>query len=136
MNILHVYPFPAVGNPDNYWRVVAALINVHDGDTYEFLLDNGFQAYARVSIRVRDLYQAELSEDEGPIAQQEAFNILVRGSLITVRGYRTAGGQDKKSFNRWIGDVYIDGQDIREMLARKLPRNIIMKMSPDVRRMA
>lgn len=106
---------------DPVYRYRASVYRVKDGDTYEMTIDLGFKASIRVPVRIRDFDAPELPTPEGLSATDAANKILsTPGAVIIVETYK-----DHRSFERWIADVYVNGQNIGELLlAQGLARRV------------
>lgn len=91
----------------------ATFIEAHDGDTATFALDHGAypssRAVTEAVIRVKDLYCPELSQAGGAEAGEFTRGILARAARITVQTY-------KGSFARTVGDVWVDGRLLADVV--------------------
>jgi endonuclease YncB( thermonuclease family) len=99
---------------DNYVRK-ATPIRVIDGDTFEMRIDLGYGVEGRFRIRLRGFDAAELSSDEGPHARKWAEELLTQAMAITVHS-----AKDTRSFERWVADIYLDGQHMATRLQTRL----------------
>ncbi len=78
-------------------------IRVVDGDTFRY----GFQR-----IRIRGIDTPELSEPGGLDAAKRLEALLTQGSVRMIpRG--------KDVYDRLVADVFVDGQNVAELLARE-----------------
>jgi endonuclease YncB( thermonuclease family) len=102
-------------------RKVKQILNVHDGDTYNFLVTLGADTYREVAIRVAGIDTAELSQPDGEKARAAAVSILMNAREIHVRFYTTRTGKALQTFARYVADVDVDGEDIRKHLDNKIP---------------
>lgn len=85
-----------------------AVAEVHDGDTVRVALDLGFSIFHVVSLRIKDLYCPELTGPErerGEAARDYARSLLPVNTSVTVRTFKTSGGQDVKTFDRYVAEV-------------------------------
>lgn len=97
------------------YRYACSKARVKDGDTYEMTLDLGFHASIRVPVRIRGFDTPELPTPEGIRATGAAANILeTPNAVIVVETYK-----DQRSFERWIADVYVNGENIGELLVNQ-----------------
>lgn len=90
------------------YRYTADLVRVID-----FNLDLGFYITKRVRIRVRDYDAPEVRGDEklaGLAAKAKAEAILSNNFMIVVDTNKD------RSFDRWVGDIYVDGVDFKELM--------------------
>ena len=93
-----------------------------DGDTYEFLVDLGFDVRARIVVRLQGLDTPERNEPGWAEARATADAILSSAKTLHV----TAIGWHR-SFIRWIADVDVDGRSMAElMVAHGKPRKFSM----------
>lgn len=91
----------------------AKFSRVVDGDTYEFLLDLGFDIWHRVHVRVVGASVVEMEGEtleEGARVANYVYDILKDAETLVVYT------QQKRSFNRWLGYVFADGIDIGKHL--------------------
>ncbi len=87
----------------------AELVRVIDGDTIVFDLDLGLHVTKKVHIRVAKFDAPEIRGAERTVGleiKKKVEKILENCSEIIV--YTGKG----KSFDRWIGDVIVDGKDL------------------------
>lgn len=89
----------------------AELLRVIDGDTYVMRIDLGFHCTTTVHLRLRGF---DAPERGTPSAEgyAERARKAMEGRLLVVQTYR-----DRRSFARWVGDVYADGVSVAETLA-------------------
>ena len=91
----------------------AELVSVHDGDTQTYRLDHGrfpsAKSCTEVPIRVRGLFCPELSAPGGIEARTFVSVVLVGVKSIIVQTY-------KGSFERTVGDVWIDGRLLADVV--------------------
>lgn len=86
------------------YRYRATVDRVIDGDTYVLDVDLGFRVHAKIEIRLHGWSCAELGTPAGEAAKVRA-DVMLRGAdEIVVESYH-----DRRSFARWVADVYIDG---------------------------
>jgi endonuclease YncB( thermonuclease family) len=91
----------------------ATVHRVIDGDTFETLVDLGFEVHRMVTVRVKDLRCPERFTTEGKAVTAAAFRLLGSAPQIVVKSYK-----DQQSFARWICDVWLaDGRTYSEALA-------------------
>jgi micrococcal nuclease len=80
------------------------ITRVIDGDTFEALVDLGFEVHRKLTIRVRDLRCPERGTEEGRRVTFHAFALADATPRIVLRSHK-----DQQSFARWICDVWMDG---------------------------
>lgn len=103
----------------------ATFVSAHDGDTYILRLDfgkfAGVKPLADVKIRLRNWLCPELKETGGPEARDAAIAILSEATALTLI-VQTHG----PSFERTVGDVWVNDQSMGELLQKAghaRPRN-------------
>ena len=69
----------------------ATVVRVIDADTLVLNIDLGFRVHT------------EISTPEGIAAREAVVNLLTLAKTVTVSSYR-----DKRSFARWVVDVWVD----------------------------
>jgi len=93
------------------YRYRATLVKVLDGDTVRLDVDLGFHATIRVDIRIRGIDTPERGEPGWAEAGGFTLRMLQEATAITVETFR-----DRQSFARWIGDIYVDGTSLAELI--------------------
>lgn len=91
----------------------ATIDRVIDGDTMDFILDLGFHIEKKVRIRIRDYDAPEVRGVERP----EGLKVKLRATDILSKAQDLIVVTSKdRSFDRWVGDVYVDGYDFKELI--------------------
>lgn len=88
----------------------AQVVRVIDGDTFLARVDLGFRAAITIAIRVRGLNTPEQNEEGGDAATQFVRE-LIDGLPVVVESYR-----DRRSFERWVADVYVGGRPLADIV--------------------
>lgn len=101
---------------DAYVRRVREVREVHDGDTYRLLLDQGCGDARELWVRLHGLDTWELREPLGPAAKSAAEQALRQAQSIVVQTFKTRGGEDVTSFIRYVADVWVDGTPLVDIL--------------------
>jgi micrococcal nuclease len=96
---------------DPCYRYRATVRRVLDADTFILDVDLGFRVTASLNIRLNGYDAPELREPRGQEARAFAELLLKEAREIVIETYK-----DQRSFERWIGDVYLDGVNIAERL--------------------
>ena len=98
------------------YEYIATLQRGIDGDTYDLNLDLGFEITAVITVRLHGYNCPELPTPEGVKAAEAARALLANRQFLvkTYKGPRT--GTDRKSFARWVADVYLDAQHLGALL--------------------
>lgn len=86
---------------------------VVDGDTLDLDVDCGFSVWVRIRVRLLGWSCPELREPLGPAAKVAAEQILTGGPIIIETE------KDAQTFARWLGRVYVGGQELGELLAQR-----------------
>lgn len=87
-------------------RVVRDTPDLTDADTVPLLLDLGVDVTASIQLRVRDLYCAERGTPAGDRAIIDARRLLPDGALVRVLLHRTRTDRERRTFVRYVGDVW------------------------------
>lgn len=91
---------------------------LHDGDTWRLIIDTGFEHAAFPWLRLKGWSAPELDEPGGPEALVAAESVLhdaLPGGLW-VRTYKRTGYEDmKKSFARYLAEVYLGKFETRDL---------------------
>ena len=108
-------PVPDSPRPDSIqpaYRYRASLVRVVDADTLVLSVDLGFRVHLQVPVRLRGWDAPELRTPEGRAAADFVRKVCERGEHLLVETFR-----DQRSFARWVGDVYVDGRRLTDLLA-------------------
>jgi endonuclease YncB( thermonuclease family) len=100
----------------NYARRVLLVKEVHDGDTYRFLLDQGLGDARESWFRLNGIDTWELSQPGGLAARDFVAKLLFDAKEIVIMTYKTRTGTDITSFIRYVADVWVDGQLLQDIL--------------------
>lgn len=98
--------------PTYIYKVVEA-IKIIDGDTYIFRVDLGFRAFIVLNIRLHGWNCPELKTVEGKMAQSIIENWIHNTEEIVIQSYK-----DQRSFERWVCDVWLDGNSLGELIGQ------------------
>lgn len=82
----------------------------HNGDTWWFQIDVGYDLLHRASIRIIGYDAPERSTPLGPVATQYARAQLKRAREILIKT------TERQSGRRWLGYVQVDGADFALLL--------------------
>lgn len=80
----------------------ARLVRVVDGDTYVLRIDLGFYISADKTVRLRDVNAHEAGQPGGVEATAFVLDLLT-GKPLLVESHK-----DRRSFARWVCDVWVD----------------------------
>lgn len=100
----------------------AFVTKVIDGDTIEVEADLGFKVHlAGIRLRLRGINAPEL--EKGTPAERLAgeaskayLTDLLEGKTVEVETFKTSTGRDRKTFERYVADVTIDGMDVAKLM--------------------
>ena len=81
----------------------ATVVRVIDADTLVLNIDLGFRVHTEIEGRINGIDAPEMSTPEGIAAREAVVNLLTLAKTVTVSSYR-----DKRSFARWVVDVWVD----------------------------
>lgn len=94
---------------------------VVDADTVELFVDVDYCGeWTMRAVRLRDLYMPERSTEDGQRMIAVLNQILTTAtSPMTIETFRTSGGKDKKSFDRYVGVLMVGDTDIADLMRGK-----------------
>ena len=95
----------------------ATVERVIDGDTLILLVDLGYSVYSRQHIRLKDVNCPEVvgkDKAKGLEASAFLFNLLPKGTQVIVHSFK-----QKKSFDRYVADVYLNERNIADILVEE-----------------
>lgn len=93
------------------WSQTVTNYRVIDGDTVAVRLNLGYDISATAHIRLSNFSAPELHERGGPEAKTNLETILGKATQISV------SPTGKKSFDRWVGQIFVDGVDVTSLLS-------------------
>lgn len=88
----------------------ATVSRVIDGDTFLARIDLGFRVAITVAVRVRNLNTPEQNETGGDAATAFVHE-LIEGKAVVIQSYK-----DRRSFERWVCDVWVGGRSLAELV--------------------
>src|SRR3569832_1100982 len=95
------------------YRYACTIQQVIDGDTFWANVDLGFRIHAFIKIRVRGFDAPELKDTGG----QESRTRLRMALSISLNIFVESHGNDgDSSYDRWVCDVDVDGNDLKLLL--------------------
>ncbi len=101
------------------WTYRARFEKVVDGDTVSVYIDKGGSDYSIWHIRLLDFNRPERNTKEGRIATGKMLSVFhgerYTGAMLEMHNWplrvvtlkRDDGGDQVKSFERWIGSIYL-----------------------------
>jgi micrococcal nuclease len=102
------------------FEYTAFVSRVLDGDTLEVEIDLGFNVNVEgVRLRIRGINAPELDKDGEKAAGQESkkfLALLIEGQIVEVKTYKTKTGRDRKTFERYVADVFVDGKSVADTM--------------------
>ena len=81
----------------------ATLARVIDADTYDLAIDLGFRVSARLPVRLRGVNAAERSTVDGAAAIVAVSAFLAHPRALLIQSVK-----DRRSFERWVADIWAD----------------------------
>jgi len=99
----------------------AEVLNVVDGDTYDFQVDLGFSTYKKLRIRLLEVDTAEIygvkmeSEEYKRGQKQKKFvtDKLNSADKIVLKTYKN---NETGKYGRYLAEVYIDSKNLSDLL--------------------
>lgn len=92
------------------YRYRALCHRVIDGDTYVLDVDLGFRSALQIEGRLRGVDTPELNTASGQRAKLYVAE-LIMGLPLVIESYH-----DRRSFARWVVDVYLGGASLAERI--------------------
>lgn len=92
------------------YKYMATLSRIIDGDTIEAVIDLGFKIKHKVVLRLNGVDAPERNTEGYKEAIDELWPYVERE--FVVRTYLTRSGKEKKSFDRYIADIYTTEGDL------------------------
>ena len=111
-----------LGDPTDYSYRVKKVTKIVDGDTIDVLLDMGFDILylQRVRLFGIDTPESRTRDKEekkyGLLSKYFLKEALSKGKKITIKTYK---GDETGKFGRILGDVWIDGKSINQIMCDK-----------------
>lgn len=93
---------------------------VVDGDTVHATVDLGWDTLIRAKLRLNGFNAPEKNEPGGPEATQALADALASAEVITVVP------TGKKTFDRWVADLFVDGDNVLTHIGPPLPESSIL----------
>lgn len=99
----------------------AQLLNVVDGDTYDFQVDLGFNTYKKLRVRLLEVDTAEIygvkmeSEEYKRGQRQKEFVFAKLNSADTIV-LKTYEGDETGKYGRYLAEVFVDDKSLSELL--------------------
>lgn len=112
---------------NNTYQYKAELIEVVDGDTYDFWVDLGFKTYKEIRVRLlgldtHEIYGTEKSSAEYQHGIEEKSYVkkqLLTADEIYLRTYKN---DETGKYGRYLAEVYVDGDDVKKLLTERFDR--------------
>lgn len=99
------------------YRYNAIIDRVVDGDTVVVILDLGFRANMKLSIRLYGIDTPELKNpnNKGKIAKKYLQDRLPQNTQVVINTFKNK--YDK--YGRWLGEIWIDSENINQTLIKE-----------------
>lgn len=112
---------------NNFYQYKAELIEVVDGDTYDFRVDLGFKMFKEVRVRLlgldtHEIYGTEKSSAEYRHGLEEKRFVEEQLSAADEIFLRTYKNDETGKYGRYLADVYVDGEDVKKLLTEQFDR--------------
>lgn len=108
------------------WTYKALVERVVDGDTYDCVIDLGFNIYHKIRIRLKAVDTPEVfgpnASPEGKVAS-EFVNTLIGGKEVTITTSKTTA----TSYGRWEAEVFLDGVSVGDTIVENNMGVIVQK---------
>jgi len=113
---------PKLGDPTDFSYRVKKVTKVVDGDTIDVTLDMGFDILYQQRVR---LFGIDTPESRTRDKEEKKYGLLSKyflkdalsnGKKITIKTYK---GDETGKFGRILGDVWIDGKSINQIMCDK-----------------
>ena len=112
----------------NYVRRVKEIKDVHDGDTYRLLIDQGVGDYRDLWVRLRNIDTWELNNPDGSgIVARDGLDVYLRSAkeiIIQTFKTRAGAGEDLMTFIRYVADIWVDGIFLTDWIKQNHPEYI------------
>lgn len=95
----------------------AAFVRAIDGDTYELEIDLGFRSSISLEVRLRGVDTPERrgeTKEAGNASTLVAEDLLKAANTIVIVTHK-----DRRSFTRWVADVWLDGVNLADTLVER-----------------
>lgn len=99
------------------YEYAARLVDVIDGDTIDVMVDLGFEVYTGKRLRFKGVDTEEI-RDKDPIRRENAQkardfvkSVLGNNRPLTIKTFKTRTGKDRKTFGRYVSEVYYVNDD-------------------------
>lgn len=119
----------AMGDASDYYTYRGRVTNVVDGDTLDVFIDQGFEDYKLIRVRVKDVDTDEIfgvAKDTDEYQRgMEQKQFVEDFTEVDEHGFedfplsvRTFG---KGKYGRWVGRIWKDGEDLANALIEEWP---------------
>jgi len=91
----------------------AKLDRVIDGDTIDVIVDLGFDVTIKRRLRLKGVNTPELrskdpDERRNALAAKEYVETTLYDNELVIETFKTRSGKDRRTFGRYVADVFID----------------------------
>lgn len=100
--------------PEDLYTYNAVLLNVFDGNSFDALVDLGFNTTVVKRLRLRRVISPELAEDFGEQAKAELDRVFSKGGGKLT--FRIARGYEMDRYGRYLVDVFVNDRSIDQEL--------------------
>jgi len=92
----------ATSGIDEY-RYRATILDIVDGDTFDAMVDLGFESFQRKRFRVYGIDTPERGSDGWAAAKEDLHKLLLRGNNLRIATFKDR----KDKYGRYVADVVI-----------------------------
>lgn len=96
----------ATSGIDEY-RYRATILDIVDGDTFDAMVDLGFESFQRKRFRVYGIDTPERGSDRWAAAKEDLHKLLLRGNNLRIATFKDR----KDKYGRYVADVVILNKD-------------------------
>lgn len=95
------------------YTYAAKLLRVIDGDTIVVNVDLGMRISTEITVRLMGINAPELNTEAGKNAR--AFVRTLNAEQVVVKTHK----DPKDKYGRWLGEVFINGESLNELMIAK-----------------
>jgi micrococcal nuclease len=94
------------------YRYNAVIDRIVDGDTVVVIIDLGFRASMKLSLRLYGIDTPELKNPSGKEARKYLQSRLPQGTTIVINTFKNK--YDK--YGRWLGELWLESENLNQTL--------------------
>ena len=109
----------------------ASLVEVIDGDTFDFEVDLGFHISNQIRVRLADIDTDEIhgvkkesnQYKRGQKQKRFSKDHLEAANNIILKTYKDGTGK----YGRYLAEVIVNGEDLKELLIEEFGENVLLE---------